>query len=288
MGHILSTNCDDEHDKMSYWCLTYWSNDHWTISCVMLEMLPVNAKIRLVKEYCTRFHGSELWDLSNKGVNDICIVWRRGIRQLCMCNASMRDGNLPISQKAAIIPPIVKKRGLDVDDVKSYRPISNLTFISKVIERIVATQMQSAYRAGHSIETATLKVLSDILDAVDSQETMLLGLLDMSAAFDTVDFDILLRQLEISYWLSGHVLKWLTSFVTDRTQAIVFDDTTSSPVKLDVSSGKVQYWVRCCSYCMPPTFDHCTASWCTNSRIWHMSAVRLSIRTQWSARFRRV
>jgi len=51
-----------------------------------------------------------------------------------MCNASMRDGNLPISQKAAIITPILKKRGLDIDDVKSYRPISNLSFISKVID----------------------------------------------------------------------------------------------------------------------------------------------------------
>jgi len=82
--------------------------------------------------------------------------------------------------------------------LKSYRPISNLIFISKVIEVIVTAQMkaflvksdlmppmQSAYRAGHSTETATPKVLSDILDAIDSQETTLLGLLDMSAAFDT-------------------------------------------------------------------------------------------------------
>jgi Reverse transcriptase (RNA-dependent DNA polymerase) len=129
--------------------------------------------------------------------------------------------------------------------VKSYWPISNLTFISKVVERIVAAQMkallvksdsmplmQSAYRARHSTETATLKVLSGILDAVDSQEITLLGLLDMSAAFVTVDFNILLRRLEISYRLNGNVLKWLTSFVTGQTQAVVFDDATSSRVKL--------------------------------------------------------
>jgi len=77
-----------------------------------------------------------------------------------MCNATTGDGNLPAIQKAAIITPILKKRELEVDDVKSYRPISNLTFISKVIERMAATQikaflaeldlmtpMQSAYRA---------------------------------------------------------------------------------------------------------------------------------------------
>ena len=132
-----------------------------------------------------------------------------------------------------------------MDDVKSYRPISNLTFISKVIERIVAEQikvflaesdlmppLQSAYRPGHSTETATMKVLSDILDAADLQETTLLGLLDMSAAFDTVDLNILLRRLETSYCLSGTVLNWLSSFVTDRTQAVAFDGNTSLPVKL--------------------------------------------------------
>ena len=81
-------------------------------------------------------------------------------------------------------------------------------------------------------ETATLKVLSDILDATDSQKTTLLGLLDMSAAFDTVDFEILLRRLETSYRLSETVLKWLTSFVTGRTQAVSFDGNTSSPVNL--------------------------------------------------------
>ena len=92
--------------------------------------------------------------------------------------------------------------------------------------------LQSAYRPGHSTETATLKVLSDILDAVDSQETTLLSLLDMSAAFDTVDFEILLRRLETSFSLGGTVLKWLTSFVTGRTQAVEFDGFTSSPVTL--------------------------------------------------------
>ena len=107
-----------------------------------------------------------------------------------MCNASLQEGFLPASQKAAITTPILKKAGLDADEAASYRPISNLTFISKVVERIAADQiksflaesdlmppLQSAYRPGHSTETATLKVLSDILDAADSKKTTLLGLL---------------------------------------------------------------------------------------------------------------
>ena len=117
-----------------------------------------------------------------------------------MCNVSLQHGLLPESQKEAIVTPILKKHDLDPDDVKSYRPISNLTFISKVIERIVASQLtgylqtnkllpdhQSAYRQGHSTETALLKIFSDILDAADSAQVTLLGLLDLSAAFDTVD-----------------------------------------------------------------------------------------------------
>jgi hypothetical protein len=123
-----------------------------------------------------------------------------------------------------------------------------------VIERIIADQIkfflkesglmppfQSAYRPGHSTETAILKVISDILDAVDSQEATLLSLLDMSAAFDTVDFEILLCRLETSYSLSGTVIKWLTSFVTDRTQAVQFDGVLSPAVKLicSVPQGSV-------------------------------------------------
>ena len=128
-----------------------------------------------------------------------------------MCNVTLQHGLLPESQKAAIVTPILKKHDLDPDDVKSYRPISNLTFISKVIERIVASQLtgnhqmnrllldhQSAYRQGHSTETALLKIFSDILDAADSAQVTLLGLLDLSAAFDTSDHDILLTRLDKS------------------------------------------------------------------------------------------
>ena len=59
----------------------------------------------------------------------------------CACNVSFQHCLLLESQKAAIVTPILKKHDLDPDDVKSYRPISNLTFISKVIERIVASQL---------------------------------------------------------------------------------------------------------------------------------------------------
>ena len=171
-----------------------------------------------------------------------------------MCCASLDKGQLPKSQKAALITPIVKKSGLDPNDVKSYRPISNLTFISKVIERIVASQLtaylnkyelipptQSAYRKGHSTETAVLKIFSDIINAGDEGKVTLLGMLDLSAAFDTVDGDILLERLRLSYGLDGLVLRWLESFVSDRSQAVVFGGQTSAtmPLLFGVPQGSV-------------------------------------------------
>jgi len=94
---------------------------------------------------------------------------------------------------------------MDPADTKSYRPISNLSVISKLLERFVSKQLltyltdnrllpdrQSAYWAFHSTETAVLKVLADILLAVDSGDLAALTLLDLSAAFDSVDHETLL------------------------------------------------------------------------------------------------
>ena len=95
-------------------------------------------------------------------------------------NRSFAEGQFPAAFKEAFITPIVKKPGLDVNDIASYWPISNLTVVSKVMERLAAKQlmdylkiadllpaMQSGFRPGHSTETAVLHVLADILQAVD-------------------------------------------------------------------------------------------------------------------------
>ena len=132
---------------------------------------------------------------------------------LCqLFNWSLEHGVVPSSFKSAYITPLLKKADINAADVKSYRPISNLSVVSKLLERIVAKQLvsylrennllpdlQSAYRAFHSTETAVLKVLSDMLLALDSGNLAMLTLLDLSAAFDSVDHDTLLRRLQTSY-----------------------------------------------------------------------------------------
>jgi len=171
-----------------------------------------------------------------------------------MVNASLSQGSLPVSQKHAIMIPLLKKPGLDATDMANFRPVSNLTFMSKVIERAVARQLnghlsaedllprnQSAYRKQHSTETALIRVLSDALAAADRQRVTLLGLLDLSAAFDCVDHTLLLQRLEHQHGLTGVVLQWLTSFVTDRTQQVAYDGQLSSvqPLRFGVPQGSV-------------------------------------------------
>jgi len=116
--------------------------------------------------------------------------------------------HFPSTFKEAFTTPAMKKYRLDVTNAQSYRPISNLLVVSKLLERIVAQQLktylqssgllpslQSGFRPGHSTETAVLRVLSDLLQAVDSGDVAALVLLDLSAAFDTLDHAILCRRL---------------------------------------------------------------------------------------------
>ena len=121
--------------------------------------------------------------------------------------------------------------------------MSNLSFVSKLVERVAVKQLmdyletngllpslQSAYRRHHSTETALLKVLSDILMATDGKRVTLLALLDLSAAFDCVDHDILLHRLQSKFGLDGAVLSWIRSFLSDKTQCVCFGDCLSSEI----------------------------------------------------------
>ena len=167
---------------------------------------------------------------------------------------SLAHGVVPSSMKAAYITPILKKAGMDSADAKSYRPISNLSVISKLLERLVAKQLvsylrnnnllpdlQSAYRPYHSTETAVLKVLADILLALDSGNLVMLTLLDLSAAFDSVDHNTLLCRLRTSYGLRGACFDWFKSYLSGRTQYVRSTSTSSKPseVQYGVPQGSV-------------------------------------------------
>ena len=122
--------------------------------------------------------------------------------QLVICNT------VPTSLKQAVLSPLLKKPSLDHELYPNFRPVSNLQFISKSIEKVVSVRvldhlhenslqecLQSAYKEHHSCETALVRIQNNILRSIDDNRCVLLLLLDMSAAFDTVNHSILLKRL---------------------------------------------------------------------------------------------
>lgn len=169
-------------------------------------------------------------------------------------NKSLSTAQVPASYKKAVVRPLLKKPDLDPEIMKNYRPVSNLPFISKVLERVVCQQLdehlstnclndnyQSAYRKCHSTETALLKVQTDILDALDSGSSVALIMLDLSAAFDTLDHDIMMERLQHSLGITSTALEWLKSYFSDRTQHAAIDSVASEEVSLQygVPQGSV-------------------------------------------------
>ena len=172
----------------------------------------------------------------------------------CIVNASLSCADFPKELKKAFLTPLIKKLTLDCEILKNYRPVSNLSFISKLIERIVCVQLiehleanglyelfQSAYRQLHSTETALLRVQNDLLQAVDTEGGAILVLLDLSAAFDTIDHQKLLNLLDRSFGIKGSALKWFESYLKERTQTVQVGAAKSKPVtlKYGVPQGSV-------------------------------------------------
>jgi hypothetical protein len=169
-------------------------------------------------------------------------------------NKSMATGTVPRPFKHAVVRPLLKKPGLDPENKRNYRPVSNLPFIAKCLEKAVCSRindhlqsndlhetMQSAYRIFHSTETALLKVQGDILEALDRGHSVALILLDLSAAFDTLQHDTLLRRLQHTHGIFDSALEWMNSYFIDRTQVVAINDCVSDDAVLNcgVPQGSV-------------------------------------------------
>jgi hypothetical protein len=144
-----------------------------------------------------------------------------------------------------------QKTALDPTVLKNFRPVSNLSFLSKVLERLVCEQLnaylhqydmlphyQSAYRKHHSVETALLKVQNDVLMSLDNQHGVVLVLLDLSAAFDTVSHHLLIERLQHQFGIQQAALQWLRSYLEGRKQAVRLSERLSAPI--DVKHGVPQ------------------------------------------------
>lgn len=142
---------------------------------------------------------------------------------------------------------LVKKSGLELT-FTNYRPVSNLSFLSKLIEKSALYRLnqhvnennllpknQSAYRQFHSCESALLRLVNDLLDGMEHQEVTALIAIDLSAAFDTVDHDILINVLRTQYGVCGVALDWVDSYLRPRSCCVKVNQTVSSQRNLNCS-----------------------------------------------------
>ena len=110
--------------------------------------------------------------------------------------------------------------------------------------------LQSAYKIFHSTETALLTVTNDIMLSLDKGENVFLVLLDLSAAFDTVNHSLLLVRLQKSFGIRGTVLQWFDSYLSQRTQ---FVTSMRRILRYEIFSwvfSKVQFWDLYSTFCI--------------------------------------
>ena len=141
-------------------------------------------------------------------------------------NKSLTQVHFPSDLKHVLIKPHLKKPGLDTNELNHYRPVLNLHSLSKIIEKIVVSRLeehmyaynlydplQSACRAKHATETAIIKLNNHVIEGMDEGKCTILASMDLSAAFDTVDQDILLRRLQNVYGIVETALLWFKLYL---------------------------------------------------------------------------
>ena len=156
-----------------------------------------------------------------------------------LVNISLSSGDIS-GLKESVITPILKKLNLDKNVLKFFRPIVNLQFMSKVIEKVVLKQLNShmaannlhcdqqfGYKKKFSTEGLLLQIVDEVLVGFEQKSGTILILLDMSSAFDTVDINKLLHILEHKINLRGTVLRWFHSFLTGRKQKVIINGQMS-------------------------------------------------------------
>ena len=230
----------------------------------------LDFKSFLTKVITTRFEFKEvdendiikeiaaLADKSSCGYDEISSILLKKIANsikpilTLIINQSLSTGIFPTKLKLAKVLPLFKNKG-DCHLFDNYRPISLLPTISKIFEKVVHKQLydyftennlfyksQYGYRKGHSTELAALELADRISQYLDNGEIPIAIFLDLSKAFDTLDHKILLSKLKY-YGIHGTALQWFESYLSNRSQYVVYEETKSkqSPLLTGVPQGSV-------------------------------------------------
>ena len=164
---------------------------------------------------------------------------------LHIVNTAIRTNSFPDELKYAIVTPIVKDDSKNENDLSNYRPISNVSFLSKILEKVIYLQLnyfiennslhstyQSSYRKNHSCETGMIRVVGDMQEMLHEKKTVVLVLLDSSAAFDTVDHALLISRLKSEFGITNDALELLKAFLENRRFSVSINRSKSSPMSM--------------------------------------------------------
>ena len=182
-------------------------------------------------------------------VNFFIPIWTK------LVNMSLEQGSMECL-KNAIVTPLIKELDdlMDTSNKKNYRPVSNLLFLAKLVERVVAKRLNQhmstnnlhtdcahGYKTDHSPETLLLSAVNDLLQICEKKLPSILMFLDLSAAFDTVDQKKLLNILKEEIGVDGMALNWFNSFLRGRTQKVKIGSSYSKEAILEygVPQGSV-------------------------------------------------
>ena len=157
---------------------------------------------------------------------------------------SLAEGKFDQFWKTAILRPLLKKKGLDLID-SNYHPVSNLSFISRIVESVamrqfnhhceinkIAPQHQSAYCEHHRCETSLTKVMDEILWNTEQKKVTILPCIDLSAAFNTLDHSVLIKVLNNYYGIPGSASQWFELYLADRSVKVSIGDVYSETNRL--------------------------------------------------------
>ena len=201
-----------------------------------------------------------------------------------LINKSLAEGSM-VNVKSSVIDPLLKKAGLEIEKNVNYRPVNNLPFFSKLIERVVKKRLeghmttnalhepsQFAYKSNHNTETMMIELCDEVLLGFDENLATVIIFLDLSAAFDTIDPDKLTQILHEELGIGGVALLWFRSFLTGRTQRVKinneYSDSLEVPCGVPQGSilGPILFNINVRS--QPRVFRHCkfnTASFADDS-----------------------
>ena len=156
--------------------------------------------------------------------------------------------------KEALVKPLIENPSAGLEKTK-YRPVSNLGFMSKVVDKVTLIQFakhcdenrllptyQLAYRKNHSCEMSIVKLVDDILWEMEEQLATAIVTLDLLAAFDTVDHNLLLDVLEMKFGVTDNTKQWYHNYIKSRKFRVMIGKNKSEPRQLNysVSQGNIQ------------------------------------------------